>query len=184
MRAKVNLVILPYQSCLVPLPVEKEPVTTVVVYPEARTSQWDYPCCAKVTDHRQVVCPAMNTSKVRKTFKVGTCLGNYERVEEVADKVEAVIQNELLPHADHPGKGGDREGKVKELLEKEDWSHLTEEDRQDLFKLITKHNEAFILEKGELGQIQGPPVHISVSDLNPVRGPNYRYPEKAKAIIT
>ncbi len=101
----------------------------------------------------------------------------------MADKVETVIQNDLLPHADHPGEG-DREGKIKELLEKEDWSHLTEEYCQDLFKLITKHNEAFILEKGKLGQIQGPPVHISVANLNPVQGPNYCYPEKAKAIIT
>ncbi len=49
--------------------------------------------------------------------------------------------------------------------------------------MITKHNEAFIVEKGELGKIQGPPVHINLANPNPVRGPNYRYPEKAKSII-
>ncbi len=126
----------------------------------------------------------INASKARKTFKVGTCLGSYERVEEVADKVNTVIQNDLLPCADHPGEGGDRESTIKELLEKKDWSHLTEEERQNLFILVSKHNEAFILEKKELGKIQGPPVLINLSNPNSVRGPNYRYPEKAKAIIS
>ncbi len=60
---------------------------------------------------------------------------------------------------------------------------MTGEYRQKLFKLITQHNEAFILEKGELGTIQDPPVHINLSDPNPVRGPNYRYLERAKSII-
>ncbi len=40
-----------------------------------------------------------------------------------------------------------------------------------------------MLEKGELGKIQGPPAHINLAHPNPVRGPSYRYPEKAKAII-
>ncbi len=101
----------------------------------------------------------------------------------MADKVHTVIQNGLLPHTDQPGEGGDRESKIQELLEKEDWSHLTEEDRQNLFKLITKHNEVFMLKKGELGKVQGPPVHPNLSNSNPVRRPNYRYREKAKVII-
>ncbi len=114
---------------------------------------------------------------------MGTCLGNYEKAKEVAEKVRIIIENDLLPHADQPGVEGDREGKIRELLDKQNWSHLTEEDRQNLFTLITKHHGAFILEKGELGKIQGPPVHINLANPNPVRGPNYRYPEKAKAII-
>ncbi len=78
-------------------------------------------------------------------MKTGTYLGNYERAGEVGDQVRTVIENDLLPHADQPGEEGDRKNKIKELLEKQDWSHLTEEDRQKLFKLITQHNEAFIL---------------------------------------
>ncbi len=34
-----------------------------------------------------------------------------------------------------------------------------------------------------MGKIQDPPVHINLSDPKPVRGPNYRYPERAKSII-
>ncbi len=124
-----------------------------------------------------------NASKVRKTFKVGTCLGSYEKAKEVTDKVHTIIQNDLLLHTDQPGVEDDREGKIRELLEKQNWSHLSEEDRQNRFTLITKHNEAFILEKGELGKIQGPPAHINLANPNPVRGPNYRYPEKVKAVI-
>ncbi len=153
------------------------------MYPEARVCQWAYPCYVTVTDQREILCPVTNASKVRKTFKVGTCLGNYEKAKEVAEKVHTIIQNDLLPHADQPGVEGDREEKIIEMLEKQDWSHLTEEDRQNLFTLITKHNEAFILEKGELGKIQGPPVHINLANPNPMRGPNYRYLEKAKANI-
>ncbi len=41
LRVKAALIIPPYQSCLVPIPVEEEPGTTVIVYPEARTSQWN-----------------------------------------------------------------------------------------------------------------------------------------------
>ncbi len=124
-----------------------------------------------------------NASKVRRTFKVSICLGNYEMAKKVAEKVYTIIENDLLPHADQPGVEGDREEKIGELLDKQNWSHLTEEDHQNLFTLITKHHEAFILEKGELGKIQGPPVHINLANPNPLRGPNYRYPEKAKAII-
>ncbi len=123
-----------------------------------------------------------NASKIRRTFKVGTCLGSYEKANEVAEKVHTIIENDLLPHADQPGVG-DRKGKIRELLGKQNWSHLAEEDRQNLFTLITQHHEVFILGKGELGKTQGPPVHFNLANPNPVRGPNYRYPEKAKAII-
>ncbi len=68
-------------------------------------------------------------------------------------------------------------------MKKEDWSHLTEEDRNSLFNLVTRHNEAFILDKRELGKIQGPPAHLNLANPSPVRGPSYRYPENAKAII-
>ncbi len=109
------------------------------MYPEARVNQWDYPCCVTVADQRQILCPVTNASKVRKTFKVGTCLGSYEKAKEVAEKVHTIIQNDLLPHTDQPGVEGDKEGKIRELLKMQDWSHLTEEDRKNHLTLITKH---------------------------------------------
>ncbi len=104
-------------------------------------------------------------------------------MEGVEERVHTVIQKDVLPHADRADEGGNRETKIGELLKKEDWSHLTEEDRNRLCNLVTRHNEVFILDKRELGQIQGPPAHLNLANLIPVRGPSYRYPEKAKAII-
>ncbi len=75
---------------------------------------------------------------------MGTCLGGYEKARVVTEKVHIIIQNDLLPHTDQPGVEGDREGKIRELLEKQNGSHLSEEDRQNLFTLITKYNKAFI----------------------------------------
>ncbi len=161
----------------------EEPGTNIIVYPEAKVSQCSYPCYVTVTDEWQFPCPVTNARNGRTIFKVGTCLGRYEEAEDVTERVNTTIHNDLLPHADKSEIEGDREGKIRELLTRQDWSHLTENEREDLLKIITKHNEAFILEKGELGKIQGPPVHINLANPSPVRGPNYRYPEKAKAII-
>ncbi len=104
-------------------------------------------------------------------------------MEGVDERVHTVIQNDLLPYTDRADEGGKRETKIRELLKKEDWSHLTEEDRNNLFNLVTRHNEAFMLDKRESGKIQGPPAHLNLANPNPVLGPSYRYPEKAKAII-
>ncbi len=155
LRVKTKVILPPYQSMIKLVHLEEEPGTNAIVYPEARVSHWNYPCYVTVTDERQNPCPVTNASKARKTFKVGTYLGSYEKAEEVTEKVNIIIQNDLLPHADQPGIEGDREGKIWELLTKQDWNHLTEKDREDLFTLITKHNEAFILEKGELGKNAG-----------------------------
>ncbi len=46
-----------------------------------------------------------------------------------------------------------------------------------------KHEELFIVEKGELGLIQQAPAHIQVHDPTSSRSHIYRYPEEAKEII-
>ncbi len=57
LRVRANLVVPPFQSCIALSPVDEDPGTTVIVYPEAKISQCDYPVCTKVTEQRQVVCP-------------------------------------------------------------------------------------------------------------------------------
>ncbi len=47
-----------------------------------------------------------------------------------------------------------------------------------------EYEELFIVEKGELGLIQQQPAHIQVDDPTPCWSPIYRYPEKAKDIIS
>ncbi len=74
-------------------------------------------------------------------------MGSYEKAKEVAEKVHTIIENDLLPHADQPCVEGDRKGKIRELLGKQNWSHLTEEDRKNLFTPITQHHEVFIFGK-------------------------------------
>lgn len=74
--------------------------------------------------------------------------------------------------------------RLKAFLKSEDWSHLTEEQQLKLVNLITRHNNAFVLDKNELGTIRAPLAKIDVADPSPVRGPTYWYPEKAKDIIT
>ncbi len=115
LRVRANFVVPPYQSCIALLPVDEDPGTTVLVYPEAKTSQCDYPVCTTVNEQRQIACPVTNASKARKILKTGTYLGSYERAGEVADQVRTVIQNNLLPHADQPGKG-DRESKIQNQI--------------------------------------------------------------------
>ncbi len=93
------------------------------------------------------------------------------------------IYNDLLPQNDQPREDGDRRSKLASLLETADWSHLTEEQQMQLFQIITKHYPLFILEKGELGTIRLPPALLTISDPSSVKGPIYRYPERAKEII-
>ncbi len=45
LRVKANLVVPPFQSCIALFPVDEDPGTTVIVYPDARISQCDYPVC-------------------------------------------------------------------------------------------------------------------------------------------
>ena len=49
--------------------------------------------------------------------------------------------------------------------------------------MLVSNHQVFILEKNELGKIEGVQGHITVSDPQPVRSSMYRYPEKAKQII-
>ena len=46
-----------------------------------------------------------------------------------------------------------------------------------------EYNELFVLSDSELGCIKEPPEGIPLLDSIPVRGPLYRHPEQAKALI-
>lgn len=185
LRASENIVIPPYQSHLYPVTIDEAPGTTVILYPEVKTSHSCQPCMV-VNDQRQIMCPIDHSSKARRTLKIGKYLGSYEPAKTMGNKVNTTlpIHNDLLPHADQPNEQGDRQARIKSLLKTLDWSHLQSEQQNELPRVITSHDSIFIFEKGKLGTIKGPPVHINISDPNPVRGPNYRYPEKAKEIIS
>lgn len=69
-------------------------------------------------------------------------------------------------------------------MEKTDWSHLDEIQKDELLELFLQLASLSIEEKGELGLIKKRPAHIQVSDPNPCRTPVYKYPEKAKETIS
>ncbi len=125
-------------------------------------------------------------SENHRALKLGTFLGSYEKVEviEKQEKVNACeIKNELIPHSNHPRVSGERVTKSQSILDAKDWNHLSEEQKQALFQVIKDHDSLFMLTEKEIGKTETPPVHINVAHPTPVRGPKYRYPEKAKEII-
>ena len=60
---------------------------------------------------------------------------------------------------------------------------MSDKQNKELVEIVLRHDPLFLLEKGELGLIETPPVQINVTDPEPIRGPMYRYPEKAKVVI-
>ena len=73
---------------------------------------------------------------------------------------------------------------MKQLIEKQDWSHLTADQKKQLSQVVLTHNKLFMLDQRDLGTIWGESAHISVANNNPCRSPSYRYPEYAKDAIT
>ncbi len=164
---------------------EEKPGTVVIIYPTAKISHHNYPCCTVVNDEQQIFCPLINNTKAKRIFRVGTYLGTYEPGEVTNTNINTTTEvvNDLIPHADHTDQQGDRAAKSKKLLTTLEWSHLNEEEQDALFTVINKYNEVFNLNKEELGTIRAEPAKINVEDNTPVRSPQYRYPEKAKEII-
>ncbi len=95
-----------------------------------------------------------------------------------------IRKDDLVPHSDQPRVAGDRRTKLQSILDSKNWDHLSEDQKQSPFSIIKGHDALFILSENELGKIDAPPVHINVADPTPVREPAYRYPEKAKGIIS
>ncbi len=132
--------------------------------------------------------PAANTSKQAVKLHAGTLLAKYEAVEqtqleEAGDGRITRIMEAMGPDNDFVRGSMSCMEKLQQLLEQKDWSHLSQEQREQVERLIVEHEESFIVEKGELGLIQQAPAHIQVDDPTPCRSHIYRYPEQAKATI-
>ncbi len=93
------------------------------------------------------------------------------------------IEEAIGPEYDEVKGTISRKEKLRTLLAQKDWSHLSEEQRQAVEELVEKHDDLFIVERGELGLINQEPAHILVENTTPCRAPVYRYPEKAKETI-
>ena len=93
------------------------------------------------------------------------------------------IANDMLPHFDI-APGGDRFDRLKYLIKQLDLAHLDESQSKKLECLLLEFNSLFVLDKTELGCIQGPEENFPMLDTCPVRAPMYRHPEQAKETIS
>ena len=183
----------PYQSQLIPIPINENINTTLLVHSHPNVSQNSLPLLNKVRDHNHIYLPFANNTKGVKVFKTGTIVGTYERFDasqsQERNEAEVIcntreLQNDLLPNADQANTSGSRFERLCEMVKQQNWSHLSREQKKGLKAAILEHNELFILDKNELGLMTGSPAKINVDDPRPSRGPSYRYPEEAKAIIS
>ncbi|XP_076037035.1 uncharacterized protein LOC143022621 [Oratosquilla oratoria] len=148
--------------------------------------------CLKVNKDQEVPLPLINSTKGIVKLKIGTLIGTYNKIDErdfssvtpICRKID--IKNDLIPESMRvaPGRGSTREEKLENLIEQQDWSHLDRGQQAQLKDLVMENHQIFIVESNELGKFQGVQGHINVSDPQPVRNPMYRYPEKAKQIIS
>jgi len=176
----------PYQSQFIPFQLKEPPGTTLLVYPQPRVSHNSLPFLTKVNDEKEIYLPFVNNTKSTKEFKLGTLVGSYEKEKFDLESVlmNHKIHNDLLPESDQSKDQGERPERLRELIKRQDWSHLTKSKQKDLTVTLLDNDVLFITHKSELGLMKGPPAKISVADPTPSRGPSYRYPEQAKQLIS
>ncbi len=148
-----RLVIHPYQSHLYPVEVNAEKGNTVMVYPHHSIRTLTYPYISTVNEENKIVCLIENKGRSNRVPKVGTLLGTYEQVIPNSSNVKSttVIHKDLLPHSDQSYRSEERCDKLRALLEKQDWNHLSKEQQKLLAEVIQEHHLTFILDKNELG---------------------------------
>ncbi len=96
-------------------------------------------------------------------MSAGTLLARYEEVKgasqlESPDERVNKISEAIGPDNDISGRIG-RKQKLHQLLEKQDWTHLDEQQKSEIFELILNHAHLFIVDKTELGLIKQTSTH-------------------------
>ncbi len=125
----------PYETRFVPVTVKQEPGTTLVLYPQSRFNHNSHPFLVEVKPDNAISLPLINVTKSDKTFRPGTILESCERVD--VDPVSPVnvtqkIHNDLIPQTDKPIHQGTRVQKLKELMKRQIWQHLTRSEQVEL----------------------------------------------------
>ncbi|KAK3883664.1 hypothetical protein Pcinc_012043 [Petrolisthes cinctipes] len=190
-NARVSVHLQPYQMEIVHIAVSEPVGLMLLVTPRHTVSRQVHPVLVQVNEQRLIPSMIYNPAKVDKKLEKGTMLGTYELVEN-SDCVEIVspkvrktdIVNDMLPDFDTVEGAGTRREKLERLIQEQDWDPLSDEQRQALSSLVLENEALFIVNQQELGTLQGRPVNIKVADPQPCRTSLYRYPEKAKQIIS
>ena len=192
LRLKERLFVPEHTAGLYPVHTSEPPDTVLHFLPQPLKFQSHTELCQQVTDTKEVFLPLVNNSKSKVTIKSGTLLGSYHVVDKDGLRPpppscrKVKIQNDLLPQAvgvDCTSEQS-RETQLKNLVAKQDLTHLSSTQQTQLVDSLCNNQAVFILLPNELGKIHDVQANIVVTDPTPVRSPTYRYPEKAKEIIS
>lgn len=92
-------------------------------------------------------------------------MGKYEILEDpskiVVRQITSSLKNDLLPSNDFSPERKDRSTTLQKLIEQGTWILLTTEQKDQVFAILTKHHQAFILNTNEHGLIK-PPTQKSI----------------------
>ncbi len=104
----------------------------------------------QVVREGKVWIPVANTSKQKVKLHAGTLLAKYEvveqtQLEEAGDGRVSRITEAMGPDNDVVVSSMSRREK---LQQQKDWSQLSQEQREQVERLVMKHEELFIVEKG------------------------------------
>ncbi len=96
--------------------------------------------------------PVANNFKKTVKLHAGTLLARYEvveptQLEEVVDSKVSSITEGMGPYNDLVEGSKSRREKLQQLIEQKDWSHLNQEQREQVEKLVMEYEELFIVEK-------------------------------------
>ena len=190
-RIKKKVVLQATTANIVPVNVKEEPDTLLEFTSKVADCPTSSALCLRVNEEQEVFLPFINNTRARKTLKIGTLLGEYRVIKEddVSDAVgqcrTTKIKNDLIPPSisENHQHVGTREERLQQVFSRQDYSHLSEDQQQELQEMLGNNQSVFILDDKELGKFEGIQAHINVSDPQPVRSPMYRYPEKAKEVI-
>jgi len=70
----MEILIPPYQTQFVPLPVNETPGTTVILHPQGQVNRSKFPFCAVVSSENTIPCPFVNNSRSPKLSNQALCL--------------------------------------------------------------------------------------------------------------
>ena len=118
----------PYQSQFMPLRVQENPGTTLLIHPQPKISHNSLPFLVKVNAQNPIYFPCVNNTKAVKEFKTGTLVGSYEpfdaEPEDLRNDTDVIritheIQNDLPPTTDQANIQGSRSERLTEIIKRQ-----------------------------------------------------------------
>ena len=162
-RLKKKITLHPSSAGIYAISVNEPPETLLEFESVIKNNGAKSALCLQVNDNQEVHIPLVNSTKGVVNLKIGTLIGTYNKIDE-RDIVSVVptcrkieIKNELIPESIcvASGQGCTREEKLENLIAQQDWSHLDNEQQEQLKDLIMKNHQIFILAHNELGKFKG-----------------------------